>query len=90
MGLSIGFRRSSEGCSEGIFYGLRINDDEFYLDKLNTQNMGHGSDHWTESFFVANRDKNFNPIDIHKWINEVEAILNFEDEIQLSASRDHV
>lgn len=65
VGLSIGFRHSSEGMSEGIFYGLRINDDEFYLDKLNTQNMGYGTDHSTETFFIAKRHRSFDSADIY-------------------------
>ncbi len=90
VGLSVGYRRDSHGISEGIFYDLRINDDEFYLDKLNIQNLGQGTDHWTDTFFYAEHDQLFNAENINKWINAVEEMLNLDEDIKLTVSRDHI
>ena len=90
LGLSVGFRKNYEGISEGIFYDLRINDDEFYLEKLNIQNLGQGTDHRTDTFFCAKHNQPFNAENINKWINGVEEMLNLEEDIKLTVSRDHI
>jgi hypothetical protein len=90
VGLSVDFRRGDENYEEGLFMGLRVNNEEITLDELNTTYSSDvGSDHFTTVYASLGPSGGFNSVGIEEWLAKLEEVRTFDD-AQLDTERDHV
>ena len=88
--VSIGRKVRFDGDEEGIFYELRINEQELILDKLTTTySKSIGSDWSSKVYLNVNSGAKDFSIAIQEWMSDVLEIVTFDDTF-LSCSRDHV
>jgi hypothetical protein len=75
---------------EGLFMGLRVNNEEIILDELNTTYSSDvGSDHFTRVYASLGPSGGFDSVGVEEWLVKLEEVQSFDD-AELSTERDHV
>jgi hypothetical protein len=90
VGLSVGSRQGDEEFNQGHFMSLRIDWEGIVLGKTDSEYSSEvGSDHSSDSYATLAPNGKFNGHAVDSWLEDLERA-RFQDDVQLSASRDHI